>query len=116
MGRLPSLSRQVSALVSAWGHVRGKPRASGDSIGGDFSEDVWVKSNDVALLSWGGCGHVGLLIGEIHRVDLVGLGEDIHGWGNPLKLFPGILLHLLKFDRVFRKFWTVSQACRRVFA
>ena len=45
----------------------------------------------------GGFGQVGLLVGELYRVNIVGLGEEHPGRGNFFELCPVVLVHLLSF-------------------
>ena len=49
--RSPSLARMAVALVSKQGRDIGKYWASGKSIGGEYSEDSWVKNGGVVPLS-----------------------------------------------------------------
>ena len=95
------------------GRVRGKYRDSGESIEGEYGEDGRVKSGGVAIFV-GFSGQVGLLVGNLCRVEVVRLGEELPGLGKTLDLFPGVLVNLLKFVEVFHEFQTVVRTRRQV--
>ena len=59
-------------------------------------------------------GRVGLLVGDIRRVDLIEMGEEHSGWGKPFEICPDVLVHLVKLFDLCWEFRAVAQACRRV--
>ena len=67
----------------------------------------------LVAFSWGG-----LVVGKIHRVELVGIGEEIRWLGKLLDINCGHLVHLLEFVDVSFKFqravqvWTIVRKTR----
>ena len=59
-------------------------------------------------------GQYGFLIDELCRIDLIGKFEELLERVKPLKPCPDIIVHLLEFIKVLRKFRDVLQYCRRV--
>ena len=62
-----------------WGRGRDDSGSSGAFIWGGCGEDGWVKSSSVAPFSPGGFIQVDFLVGNLCRVELVRLGEDLLG-------------------------------------
>ena len=60
-------------------------------------------------------GRGGLVVGELRRVDLVGLVEDLYWLGDLIELNLCDLVHLLDFLDVALKLRRVGQARGRVF-
>ena len=51
----------------------------------------------------------GLVVGKFHRVELVGLGDELYFLGNILELYIGDFMHLLGLLDVALKFWRVGR-------
>ena len=74
--------------------------------------DVWSWSAIVLVVFSSG----GIFVGKLHKVELVGMCEELSWLGNILELNLGDFVHMLKFLNVALDFWRVGQACGRVFA
>ena len=94
------ITRQVAALVSIQGHGRVESGDSWAYIAGEYGNHGLFKSAGKAPFSQF-FGRVGLLIGDLCRVNIVGIGEEIPIKLKHLQLCPNVLVHLLKFVKAF---------------